>query len=103
MSGHGRVFSSFSEARFESAGGAWHFVRIIAANRVGVPPWLSQPVAFFLTPLLFASQALRVRREDGLSLWLLYSIEFIVYNGAMISQKARYALRALLYLAAKSD
>jgi Rrf2 family protein len=31
----------------------------------------------------------------------VYSIDFIVYFAAMISQKARYALRALLYLAAK--
>lgn len=33
----------------------------------------------------------------------LYSIELMGYYAAMISQKARYALRALLYLAARGD
>ena len=32
-----------------------------------------------------------------------YSIGFIGYRAAMITQKARYALRALLYLAARGD
>src|SRR5215470_4789379 len=34
---------------------------------------------------------------------MLYSIDFIGYYARMISQKARYALRALLYLAARGD
>ena len=34
---------------------------------------------------------------------MLYSIGFIGYYVAMISQKARYALRALLFLAARGD
>src|SRR6201991_2625132 len=33
----------------------------------------------------------------------LYSIEIIGYHGSMISQKSRYALRALLYLAAGGE
>jgi Rrf2 family protein len=54
-------------------------------------PGLSQPVAVFL-----------LRQRCGSFDWL-YSIEFIGYYARMISQKARYALRALLFLAARGD
>ena len=50
----------------------------------------------------------RCARGEGplpafVGLFLLYSIGIIGYCAGMISQKARYALRALLYLAARGD